>query len=246
MACRPRSLIGVAPQWLWRLRLPDHRHQPVFAVVPHIDHDEDCEHQSGDERGLEPQVLRRPEEIDPVQEADEQWRVPERGQRAADIGHEKDEKDDHMDVVEPVRVRANERADQDHGRAGGPDNARAQRAECQDRGVDKGRAAQVAGHENAAGDHVERKQQHDKAQILRQHRMHERGERDRRPVEGSERRERQHAPGKGELAVVVMPDSRKQQRAGRDGEQDADEGQRPWPAQCGAVESCGGQRAIGR
>ena len=205
--------------------------------MPDIDHDEDREHHAGDERRLEPQMLQRPEEIDPVQEADEQWRVSERGQRAADIGDEKDEEHDHVDVVEPVRVRADERTDQDHGRAGGADNARAQRAERQDRGVDEGRAAQVAGDENAAGDHVEREQQHDKAQILRQHRMHERGERGRRPVQGSERRERQHAPGEGELAVVVMPDSREQQRAGRDGEEDADEGQRPRPAQRRAVES---------
>ena len=112
------------------LRLPDRRHQPVVAVVPDIDHDEDREHHAGDERRLEPQMLQRPEEIDPVQEADEQRRVAERGQRAADIGDQKDEEHDDVDVVEPVRVRADERTDQDHGRAGGADNARAQRAEA--------------------------------------------------------------------------------------------------------------------
>ena len=125
---------------------------------------------------------RGPEEIDAVQEADEQRRVAERGQRAADIGDEEDEEHDDVDVVEPVRVGADERADQDHGRAGRADDARDQRAERQDRGVDERRAAQVAGHQNAAGHDVEREQQHDEAQIFGEHRMHEGGERGRRPV----------------------------------------------------------------
>ena len=112
--------------------------------MPDIDHDEDREHYAGNERSLEPQMLRRPKEIDPVQKADEERWVPERRQRAADIGHEEDEKDHHMDVVEPVRVRADERADQDHGRTCRADHARDHGAERQDRGVHERRAAQIA------------------------------------------------------------------------------------------------------
>ena len=37
------------------------------------------------------------------------------------------------------------------------------------------RAAQLAGHQDAAGDDIEREQQHDEAEIFRQQRVHERG-----------------------------------------------------------------------
>ena len=70
---------------------------------------------------------------------------------------------------------------------------------AKDRGVDERRAAQVAGHQNAAGDHVEREQQHDEAQIFAEHRVHEGGERGRRAVERGERRDRQRAQMKASL-----------------------------------------------
>ena len=177
-----------------------------------------------------------PEEIDAAQEADEQRRIAERGERAADIGDQDDEEHDDVHVVEPRRIGAQQRADQDHGRAGGADDARDQRAEGEDRGVDERRAAQIAGHQNAAGDHVEREQQHDEAQIFAEHRVHEGGDRRRHAVERRQRRERQRRPDEGELAVVAVPEAREQQRPGRDREQDADERQRPRPAQRRAVE----------
>ena len=49
-------------------------------------------------------MLRGPEEIDPVQKADEQRRIAERRERAADIGGQEDEKHDHMGIVQPRRV----------------------------------------------------------------------------------------------------------------------------------------------
>src|SRR5262249_24299871 len=61
-----------------------------------------------------------------------------------------------------------------------------------------------------------------------------------------ERRQRQHAPGEGELAIVVMPQPWKQQRADRNGEQNSDKGQRPWPAQRCAIERDGSLRLLGR
>src|SRR5262249_9702556 len=76
--------------------------------------------------------------------------------------------------------------------------------------------------------------------------MHERGERGRRAVDCGERRQREHAPGEGELAVVAMPESRKQQRAGRDGDENADEWQRPRPSQRRPVDAGGGLRHVRR
>ena len=220
--------------------------QAVLAVVPDIERDEDGKHPTGDERGFEPDVARRPEEIDAVHEADEERRIAERRQRAADIGDEKDEEHDHVDVVEPRSIGADERADEDHGGAGGARHAGDQGAEREHHGVDEGRAAQLSRHQDAAGDHVEREQQHDEAQVFGEHGMHESGERGRRAVDRGKRRQREHAPGEGELAVMAVPESRKQQRAGRDGDENADEGQRPRPAQRRAVDAGGGVRHVRR
>src|SRR5215510_1923807 len=73
--------------------------------------------------------------------------------------------------------------------------------------------------------------------------MHESGERGWRAVERGERRQREHAPYEGELAVMPVPESLKQQRAGGDGDENADEGQRPRPSQRRAVEA-GGVRHV--
>ena len=182
----------------------------------------------------------RPEEVDAVQETDEQRRIAERRECAADIGDEEDEEHDDVDVVKARGIGAQERADQDHGRAGGADHAGDQGAEGEDRAVDEWRAAQVSRHQDAAGHHVEREQHHDEAQIFRQHHMHEGRDGGGRAVQRGERRHGEGAPDENELAVVAVPDFREQQRPGRNGQQDADERQRPRPPQRLAVERGGG------
>ena len=102
-------------------------------------------------------MSRRPEEIDAPQEADEQRRIAERGERAADIRYQDDEEHHHVHVVQPRRIRLQERADQDHCRPGGTDHARDSRAEGEDRAIDERRTTQIARHQDAAGDHIKRK-----------------------------------------------------------------------------------------
>jgi hypothetical protein len=53
----------------------------------------------GNNYRLQPQMLRRPEKRHSVQEADEERRVADRGQRATDVGSENDEENDHMGVM---------------------------------------------------------------------------------------------------------------------------------------------------
>ena len=103
-------------------------------------------------------MSRGPEEVDVVQKADKQRRIAERRERSADVGDQEDEEHDDVDVVQPRRVGADERADQDHRRAGRADHARDESAEREDRAIDKRRAAQIAGHQDAARHDVEREQ----------------------------------------------------------------------------------------
>ena len=110
----------------------------LAAVEPEIDRQEHRQHEERDDHGLQPEMPRGPEEIDAVQEADEQRRIAERRQRAADIGDENDEEHHDVHFVEARVVGAEQRPDQDHGRAGGADEARDQRADREQCGVDRG------------------------------------------------------------------------------------------------------------
>ena len=111
-------------------RVADRRSCRLAAVEPAVEHEEDRQHAAPPTiSGLQPEMLRGPEEIDAAQEADEQRRIAERRQRAADIGDEDDEEHHDMHVVRPRRVGAEQRPDQDHRGAGGADDARHQRAE---------------------------------------------------------------------------------------------------------------------
>ena len=180
-----------------------------------------------------------------MQETDEQRRVAERRKRAADIAGQDDEEHDHVRVVEARRIRAQERTDQDHGRAGGADEARDDGAEGENRRVHQRLAAQVAGHQDAAGHDIEREQEDDEAQIFGEQRVDQCRDRGRNVVERRHRGERQRAPDERELAVMVMPEPREQERPDRDRQQHADERQRPRPAQRRAVERRGRKGEIG-
>jgi hypothetical protein len=150
-------------------------------------------------------MAHRPEEVDAAQEADEQRGIAQRGEGPADIGDQNDEEDDHMRVARPSRVRPDQRANKDHRRAGGADDARDRGSEGHQGGVDDWRAAHRAGDKDTARDRVEREQEQDEAQIFDQHRVQESGDHHRHAVEQSDRHERQHGPAGRDLAVVVMP-----------------------------------------
>src|SRR5665647_2907647 len=117
-----------------------------------------------------------------------------------------------MRVVGARRIGADQRPHQDHGRAGGADDAGHGGAEHQDAGIQERRAAQGAGNVDAAGHHVEREQQNDEAHIFRQHRVNQGGERGRCTEHDGDRRQREQRPQGGDLAVVIVPDFREQQR----------------------------------
>ena len=112
---------------------------------------------------------RGPEEIDAAQEADEQRRIAERRQRAADIGDQEDEEHDDVHVVRAQGVGADQRPHQDHGGAGGADHAGERGAEGEHGGVAPRLAAEIAGDQQPAGDRIEREQQDDEAHIFGEH-----------------------------------------------------------------------------
>ena len=74
-------------------------------------------------------MLRGPEEIYATQKSDKQRRIAEGGKRATDISDQNDKEEHDVGVVLPRLVGPDQRPDQNHGRAGGADDARNRRAE---------------------------------------------------------------------------------------------------------------------
>jgi hypothetical protein len=107
-------------------------------------------------------MRRSPEEIDAVQKADEQRRVAERRQGAANIGGQKDKEYYNMHVMKPRRIGPQQRPDHNHGRPRGADQAGDHRPERQDGGVNERCGAHAARDQYAARHDVERRQHGDK------------------------------------------------------------------------------------
>jgi hypothetical protein len=59
----------------------------IAAVANEVYHQECTQEQSGNKRGLHPDIPGGPKEIDPTQKAGEQWRVTKRCQGSADVAH---------------------------------------------------------------------------------------------------------------------------------------------------------------
>ena len=71
---------------------------------------------------------------------------------------------------------AQQRADQQHGRARGAHHRGQQRAQGEQPGVEPGRTVQVALHQDAAGDGEQRQQQHDEGQVFGEQHVHAHGQ----------------------------------------------------------------------
>ena len=169
----------------------------------------------------------RPEEADAAQEAEIERRVAHRGQAAADIRDQKDEKDESMGLLAAEGIGPQHRADQQHRRPRGAHQAGQHRANRQQRRVGRRRADQRSLEQHPAPGRVERQQQRDEGHVFQHHDM---GEFVPGAVDAEDdgcRHQQQHGPAGGDLAVMVVPDMPGKQRHQRDGQQDADEGNGP-------------------
>ena len=122
-------------------------------------------------------------------------------------------------------VGAQQRPDQEHRRAGGADEARQQRADAEERGVDQRRARQRAAQVDAARDHEERAEQRDERHVLAQAWCSQCAPScsDAEQVD-DHRQARDQA--QHQLVAVVLPEVRERERRDRDGEQVGDERER--------------------
>ena len=129
-------------------------------------HDEVRKQQDGHgEQPVRPEA-EGPGERDPFEVAEEERRVTERRQEPPDVGDQEDEEDHGVGDAGPLAVGLEDRADQEHGRAGRAEERGEDAAGRHERRVDQGRRFQVAAQADPARDHVEGRQKQDEGGVL--------------------------------------------------------------------------------
>ena len=140
----------------------------------------------------------------------------------------------HLELA--VGVGAQQRTDQQHGRAGGAHPARQHRADGQQQGVDHGRAHQRTGQAYATGHGEQGEQQDDERNVFQQQGVQHfvQGQRG-TELEGEGHQEGQPPEG-GDLAEVMVPEMRRHQGKNGNGQQHAGKRHRPQAAEQRTVE----------
>jgi hypothetical protein len=160
-----------------------------------------------------------------LEKAKKQRRIAQWREQTAAVRDDEDEEDDDVRLALARRVGAQQRPDQQHRGARGADPAREQRAESQQRGVDDRRARERSAHDDPAGDHEERAEQHDERDVLLRllgEVMPPRLALDAAEVgDHGKREEERHET----LVAIALPEMGRRQGQERDGEQQPREGQ---------------------
>ena len=109
-----------------------------FGEIAAVDDIENGEQDDGGNQHGGEHVLYRPHEVHAFQETQEQRRVAQRCEAAADVGHQKDKENHDVHVVFAVVVCFQQRANHQHGSSGGAHDGGEQGADGQKRGVELG------------------------------------------------------------------------------------------------------------
>ena len=116
----------------------------------------------------------RPRERNAFEIPEEERRVAERRQHPPDVRNDEDEEDDRVLHAGALSVRLQERAHEQHGRAGRSHERGEQAADGEEGRVRGRRRDEVAAQQDAAGDHEEPREQDDERDVV-DGGMHERG-----------------------------------------------------------------------
>jgi hypothetical protein len=190
----------------------------VIQIQKKIDHQ-----QQPDEGQHVGHDFKGPEKGDAVQKPQKERRVSQRGQRATDVGDQKNEKNHHEGTVLPVIVGPQKGTDQQHGCPGGAHPRGQQGAQRQNDHIDHRRTPKRSLQKDAAGYGIQGPQQNNKGHIVSQQNMDN-------FIQGGalvcieERTGHRRRPECGHLAEMMVPELRRQQRKQGDRKQHAGKG----------------------
>ena len=226
-----------------RIRCGVHLELLVSAPeVPAVDDEKDSQQHQRRQQHRREHRLRGPEKIDALQESEEKRRIAQRRQRPTDVGNQEDEENHHVRLVLAGVVGTEQRPNQQHRRTGGSHHAGQRCAAGQQAGIEQWRAVQVALDVDATGGGKQRSQQDHERDVLGDQRVQHNPDGLTRSVKGRERQQEGKRAGGRDLAEMVMPETRDQQRAERDRQQDGCKGQAPGERHRGCVDACGSRR----
>ena len=196
-------------------------HHAFLAVGPGVHGVKQRQQAADHEQGFGPDVLQGPEKTDPFEEAEEERRVAQRGQRATDVGHNKNEEHKHMGAVLTVVVGADQGAQQQHRRTCGAHHAGQHSPYGQDGSIEPRAAVQIAPDVNTPGHGEQGRQQHDEGDVFGHQCVGEPRTCGCRAKGQCKRHQEQQPPGGGHLAEMVVPEDRHQQGHQCNRQQDA-------------------------
>ena len=211
----------------------EHLFAPV--VVPGVHHEKDGEQGADQEQGLGEDVAHGPEEVHALQEAQEQRRVAQRRERAPGVGDDEDKKHHHMRRVLAVVIGADQRADEQHRRPRGAHDASQHRANSEDGGIERRAAMQVAPDVDAPRHGEQCGEQDDKRNVFGHQRVDKTCARCARAKHQRKRHQKSQRPAGSNLAEVVVPEDRSQQRHQGNRQQNAGKRHTPQHRQRAAI-----------
>ena len=207
-----------------------------LAEQERIQKEEDAEQDDGKQHGFAEQMHGRPEEGHALEEAEEQRRVAEGGQGAADVGDKENEEDDDVHTVLAVLIGPEQGPDEQHGRAGGSHPAGEDGPEGEQPGVHHRRAHELTFEADATRDCEQCEQQDDERDVFHEEDMDELIDSQLESEDHGAGHEEGEAPEEGHLAEMVMPEMRHGKGADGDGQQHANKGNNPQDGQFRSVE----------
>ena len=160
-----------------------------------------------------PAVFGHPPERDALEITEEERRVADGRETAADVRHDEDEEDDVM-RRDAVFVQTQPRANEQHGGAGGTEDIGQHRADEEEEHVDLRRGLALHIDVDATGHDVERSDKRNEAKVV--HGGVSDGGTGRRRQAEEIVAQRDRREGEGDLGVMFSPPSRKAQRPERD------------------------------
>ena len=196
----------------------------LLAHVVVVDESEDDAQDSRVEQEQRPDMLQGPEEGHAAQVAQEQGRIAQGREAAADVGNQEDEEDDDVRLVLAPGVGTQQRTDEQHGRTRGADPAGKQRAHQKQQDVVARGAGDEAFYGNAARDDEQAEKQHDERDIVEHDRLDQLIDELVRAMEDGKRDAEEQGPANGDKQLVLLVPSRNHQRHDGDGKQHARKG----------------------
>ena len=112
------------------------------------------------------QMLSRPEEVNATQKAQEQRRIAQRSEAAADIGNKEDKEDEGVHLKATLFIGRKQRTNQKHCGTRGTHQVGKQRAHKQNSAVDSGRTMEGWLDVNAAGHHKQSPHENNEGNVI--------------------------------------------------------------------------------